>query len=97
MHFKKLTSLFPNSRTTCFPSVTIFLTLSSPVGNKMQVEVMDAGNRKWRRGLMVKGTAKQNPRKTWIDFISANCMGILQLPYQRTYYNGVLLSDFIVQ
>ena len=38
-----------------------------------------------------------DPRKTSIDFISANCMGILQLPYQRTYYNGVPLGDFIVQ
>ena len=44
-----------------------------------------------------KDAAKQNPRKTSIDFISANCMGILQLPYQRTCYNGVPLGDFIVQ
>jgi len=44
-----------------------------------------------------KDAAKQNPRKTSIDSITANCMGILQLPYQRTYYNGVQLDEFIDQ
>ena len=34
----------------------------------------------------------KNPRKTSIDFITAKCMGILQLPYQRPYYNGVPLG-----
>ena len=49
---------------------------------------------------MAEGTRGERMQQstTSIDFIAANCMGILQLPYQRTYYNGrVPLGVFIVQ
>ena len=65
------------------------------MGNESQVEVMHAGMAEGTRG--ERRQAKQNSRKTSIDFYPCQLHGDFAIAFQRTYYNGVPLGDFIVQ